>query len=150
MSKCLSCCAWLLKMFVRLVRCLMMLSQLGDLLLSLLKVNCKDRKKFLLWSDWCSQGLQQAGSAEQSRKKYIEMIGQLYLLYKYNPVFPDSWWFSWEDFPYKQHQAHQAWWPCFSWLRSLADLKWQSCTVMSSSPILAASTLEQFWEVTAP
>lgn len=38
-------------MFVRLVRCLMMLSQLGDLLLSLLKVNCKDRKKFLLWSD---------------------------------------------------------------------------------------------------
>lgn len=81
-------------------------------------------------------------------KEIYEIIGQQHPLYKYNPASPDSW-FNWEDFPNKQHWA---WWPWFSWLgvRSLGDLNWQSCTVVSSSLKLAASTLEQFWEVTAP
>lgn len=146
MSKCLSSSAWLLKVFIRYVRCLMMQNLLGDFFSSPLKVSRKDGKTFVLCSDWHSQGLHQADSAELSWKKYVEMIGQQHPLYKYNPVSPDSWWLSWEDFSYEQHQA---WWPCFSWPRgkSLADLNWQSCTVMSCSLKLAVCTLEQFWEV---
>lgn len=125
-------------------------ARLEKLFSFLLKVICKDGKKSAKMErnlSWCSQDLWQAKSTEQSWKKYIEILGQQHTLYKYNPASPDSW-FSWGDFPNRQHQA---WWPWFSWLgvRSLADLKWQSCRVVSSSPKLAASILEQFWEVTA-
>lgn len=134
-DKGLSSCAWLLKVFIRHVRCLMMWSLLGHLFSSPLKVNRKDGKTFVLCSDCHSQGLWQADSAELSQKKYIEMIGQQHALYKYNPASPDSWWLSWRI----SHERHQAWWPCFSWLggKSLADLNWQSCIVVSCSPKLS-------------
>lgn len=48
MSKCSSSQAWLLKVFIRLVRCLMVLDLPGNLLLSLLKVSCKGREKLVL------------------------------------------------------------------------------------------------------
>lgn len=48
MSKCSSSQAWLLKVFIRLVRCLMVFDPPGNLLLSLLKVSCKCREKLVL------------------------------------------------------------------------------------------------------
>lgn len=51
-----------------------------------IKSEQKRWKDILLCSDWHSQGLWQADSAELSWKKYIEMVGQQHLLYKYNPT----------------------------------------------------------------